>query len=63
MSRPRPPFPCTVSRRARTQGFPDYCARAPIGMIFPAPSCLYNFTGASAGPLRPADDTNHSETR
>ncbi|ATF34315.1 MULTISPECIES: rod shape-determining protein MreB [Burkholderia] len=63
MSRPRHPFLSTVSRRARTQGFPDYCPRASIGMIHSAPSCLYNFSGASAGPARPADDTNHSETR
>ncbi|AAU48216.1 MULTISPECIES: hypothetical protein [Burkholderia] len=63
MSRPPPPFLSTVSRRARTQGFPDYCPRASIGMIYPAPSCLYNFSSASAGPHRPADDTNHSETR
>ncbi|MCS3394501.1 rod shape-determining protein MreB [Burkholderia thailandensis] len=63
MSRSRQPSLSAVSRRARTQGFPDYCPRAPIGMIYPAPSCLYNFSSASAGPHRPADDTNHSETR
>ncbi|WP_082716446.1 MULTISPECIES: rod shape-determining protein MreB [Burkholderia] len=63
MSRPLHPALSTVSRRAATQGFPDYCPRAPIGMIFRAPCCLYNFASASAGPLRPADDINHSETR